>query len=484
MIRLKTPIFFLKLNRMPASSKPYIVQKFGGTSLGNAERLLNVARIISQSLEEAHPVVVVSAMSSYTKAEGTTSRLLEAGRQALEGGPFFRILDLVERTHLEALEAAVEDPDIQAEVQESVHQELRSLKSFLEAIHVIREISPRSQDLIVGTGERLSARLLSGVLRSMGVDATCVDLSECVTSDSELNDDAFYLSLQQDFVRQLPEERRVPVVTGFFGFVQDGIIARIGRGYTDLTAALIAAQLQAEELQIWKEVDGIFSADPRKVPEARVLSEISPEEAAELTYFGSEVIHPFTMERAIKNRVAIRIKNTFAPEKPGTVIVPGGLGEGEVQARQAAQRIAVAVTTKSHVNVLNINSNRMLHASGFIAQVFDAFREHNVVIDLISTSEVNISCTVEKSERLPDLLEDLGQLASVTLERDRAILSLVGEGMRSTVGSAGRMFMALAKAGVNIELITQGASEINISCVIHQADASKALQVIHEEFLN
>ena len=463
---------------------PFVVQKFGGTSLGNAERLLNVARIIKQSQQDARPVVVVSAMSSYTKAEGTTSRLLEAGQQALLGGPFFRILDLVEQTHLEALEQAIPDSDIRAEIQEGIQQELRSLKSFLEAINVIREISPRSQDLIVGTGERLSARLLSGVLRGMGVDAVYVNLSECVQTESENNDDAFYLSLQQDFVELLPKERRVPVVTGFFGFVTGGIIERIGRGYTDLTAALIAAELQAWELQIWKEVDGIFSADPRKVPQARVLDEISPDEAAELTYFGSEVIHPFTMERAIKNQVAIRIKNTFAPEKPGTVIVPEGLGEAERNLRREQNRIAVAVTTKNHVNVLNINSNRMLHASGFIAQVFDAFRRHNVVIDLISTSEVNISCTVETSDRLTDLLDDLSTLGKVTLEQDRAILSLVGEGMHSTVGVSGKMFSTLANAGINIELITQGASEINISCVIGQADAQKALQVIHEAFLS
>ena len=460
-----------------------IVQKFGGTSLGTGERLQNVARIVQSGATDHQPIVVVSAMSSYTKAEGTTSRLLEAGQQALANGPFFQILDLVEQAHFEALEQAIPDPEIQEEIREFVHQELQALKSFLDAIHVIREISPRSQDLIVGTGERLSARLLSGVLRSMGVEAEYTDLSEILSNGGDTNDEAFYQQLQHAIRAKLPSTHCVPVVTGFIGFVPGGIIERIGRGYTDLTAALIAAELQAEELQIWKEVDGIFSADPRKVPNAHVLDVISPTEAAELTYFGSEVIHPFTMERAIQHKVAIRIKNTFAPEKPGTVIVPEGMDDDALATRRLQNRVAVAVTTKNHVRVVNVNSNRMLHASGFIGQVFDAFRKHKVVIDLISTSEVNISCTIDKSDRLDELVEDLGALGDVTLKHDRAILSLVGEGMQAHVGVAGRMFSALASAEVNIELITQGASEINISCVIQQQDAATAIQAVHQHFL-
>ena len=187
---------------------------------------------------------------------------------------------------------------------------------------MINEISPRSQDLIIGTGERLSARLLSGVLKSYGIDSAYTDLSQSVNENITANHVDFYLQCQKSFRKQMPEKQNeVPVLTGFFGFISGGIIDRIGRGYTDLTAALIAAEMQAEELQVWKEVDGIFSADPRKVAGASVLDAISPAEAAELTYFGSEVLHPFTMERAIQSKVKIRIKNTFAPEKPGTLIL-------------------------------------------------------------------------------------------------------------------------------------------------------------------
>ncbi|HJM06723.1 MAG TPA: aspartate kinase, partial [SAR324 cluster bacterium] len=259
---------------------PLVVQKYGGTSLGNAERLQNVAHIIANTVKQHKVIVVVSAMSSYTKAEGTTSRLLEAGNLAINGGPFFRVLDLVEQSHFKALEEAISDTVIMEEVKEYIHEELRSLKAFLEAIHVIHEISPRSQDLIIGTGERLSARLLSGVLKSYGIDSTYTDLSQCVEENLSPNNGEFYSLCQQAFRKKLPENQNdVPVITGFFGFVSGGIINRIGRGYSDLTAALIAAEMQAEELQVWKEVDGIFSADPRKVPTASVLDAISPSEA-------------------------------------------------------------------------------------------------------------------------------------------------------------------------------------------------------------
>jgi aspartate kinase len=458
------------------------VQKFGGTSLGTAERMQSVASIIRNYLEAQHHIIaVVSAMSSYNKAEGTTSRLLEAGQQALRGGPYYRPLDLIEDSHTEALSAAIRNPEIQEQVREYVRRELRSLKSFLEAIHVIREISPRSQDLIVGTGERLSARLLTGVLQDLGVDAEYVDLSSAIEEGDDVpNNKNFFPFLQRKFRDCLPEEQsKTAVVTGFFGFVPGGIIARVGRGYTDLTAALIAAETRADELQIWKEVDGIFTADPRKVENAQVLPEISPAEAAELTYFGSEVLHPFTMECAIKAQVSIRIKNTFHPEKPGTIIVPNQL----VETRRERNQTAVAVTTKSHVNVLNIHSNRMLHSTGFMSQVFDLFRQHGVVIDLISTSEVNISCTIDKLDQVESLMSDLEEFAEVTLIKDRAILSLVGEGMHYATGTAGKMFSELAKHNINLEMITQGASEINISCVIKQEDAAYALRVIHQTFL-
>ncbi len=461
-----------------------IVQKFGGTSLGRAERLQQVANIVRQTAERHSVIVVVSAMSTYKKSEGITSRLLQAGENSIGGKDYSKIIELIENTHFDVLEQSIHSVALRDRVETDIHEELQHLKSFLEAIHVIREISPRSQDLIVGTGERLSARVLSGILEEWGMESVYVNLSEIAPHGLDGIDPQFNVKLQRLIAQKLPEEQgTIPVVTGFFGFVTGGIIAGVGRGYTDFTAALIAAHSRARELQIWKEVDGVFTADPNKVPAAKVLDHIFPNEAAELTYFGSEVLHPFTMECAMASSVPIRIKNTFAPQKPGTVILPQEVATTPLHQKLRLERTAVAVTAKSDITVINIYSNRMLNSPGFMARVFEIFRKHRIVIDLVSTSEVNISCTVDRQSGLLEMEEDLRKLGKVTIIPDRAILSLVGENMKHVPGVAGRMFSALARNSINIEMITQGASEINISCVIKQEDALEALQVIHHTFL-
>ncbi len=461
-----------------------IVQKFGGTSLGRAERLQQVANIIRETVRHHTVIVVVSAMSSYKKSEGITSRLLQAGEYSIAGKDYSKIIELIENTHFDVLEETIHSVALRNKVEADIHEELQHLKSFLEAIRVIQEISPRSQDLIVGTGERLSAQVLTGILEERGIESEYVNLSEIAPAGLEGMDPHFTLKLQKLITRNLSgEPGKIPVVTGFFGFVTEGIIAGVGRGYSDFTAALIATRFRARELQIWKEVDGVFTADPNKVPAAKVLDHIYPNEAAELTYFGSEVLHPFTMECAMAGAVPIRIKNTFAPEKPGTVIIPQKDDADAFHEQLRPERTAVAVTAKSDITVVNIYSNRMLNSPGFMAKVFEIFKKHRIVIDLVSTSEVNISCTVDRRNGLSEMQEDLSKLGKVSIIPQRAILSLVGENMKHVPGVAGRMFSALARNNINIEMITQGASEINISCVVKQEDALEALQLIHHTFL-
>lgn len=455
-----------------------IVQKYGGTSVGNAERLQNVAGIIERTLKNHQVIAVVSAMSGTVKAEGTTSLLLAAADWALQGASFQDPLGQIEKNHLAAAEKAIRDPAIREETGAFVKEELRRLRGFLEAIEVIRELSPRSQDNLLATGERLSARLLAGVLRDRGVKAVYVDLSHIVPNNEKEVDPGFFRRLQNRLAsRCRPKEGEVPVVTGFFGMVPGGLLKAVGRGYTDFTSALIAAGLgreAAEEMQVWKEVDGIFTADPRKVPTAKVLPRISPTEASELTYFGSEVLHPFTMERVVSANVPIRIKNTFHPDAPGTVITAHG--------EERPARVT-AVTTKRGITVVTIHSNRMYNAYGFLARVFSALERHGVVVDLVSTSEVSISCTVERLEDAERAKGDLEKVGQVYLTPGRAILAMVGEGMKYAVGTAGKMFSTLGAAGVNIEMISQGASEINISCVVKEEDAEKGLKAIHQAFM-
>ena len=333
---------------------------------------------------------------------------------------------------------------------------------------------------------------------------------------------------------------RVPVVTGFFGPVPGSLLRQVGRGYTDLCSALLAVGLEASELQIWKEVDGIFTADPRKVPTARLIPVISPDEAAELTYYGSEVVHPFTMEQAIRRKIPIRIKNVENPRGGGTVIHPDpeadelaspttlahtvpepvSLAALHTLARATEdsqrKRLPTAVTIKEHIVVLNINSNRKSVSHGFLAGIFSTLDKFGVVVDLISTSEVHVSMAIEDVldrkalARVVRELEKSGSVrrpslahthtltrtfalthartharsrAQVSVHRDMAILSLVGKQMRHLVGIAGRMFTTLGGGNVNVEMISQGANEINISCVIDGRDAVKALNLIHQSCL-
>lgn len=455
-----------------------IVQKFGGTSVGSGERMQNVAGIIQRTLAKQPVIAVVSAMSGTTKSEGTTSLLIAAADAARKGAPFATELELLEQNHIKAVGDSVKDASLRDEAMKFVTGELSRLKSFLEAISVIRELSSRSQDNVLAVGEKLSARILTAVLNDRGVKAVYTDLAQVIPEHETVVNPAFFQRLQVQLgERCRPRDGEVPVVTGFFGMVPGGLLSAVGRGYTDFTTAMIAAGLgrqQADELQVWKEVDGIFTADPRKVPSARVLSGISPAEAAELTYFGSEVLHPFTMERVVSANVPIRIKNSFRPEAEGTVIAPySGKRAGQV----------TAVTVKRGITVLTITSNRMYNAHGFLARVFNAFEQHGIIVDLVSTSEVSVSCTVERLPEPEKVRTTLEQFGTAEVTPGRAILAMVGEGMKFASGTSGKMFTTLGAAGVNIEMISQGASEINISCVVREDQAVAGLNAVHDAFL-
>jgi len=302
-------------------------------------------------------------------------------------------------------------------------------------------------------------------------------------------DQDFYDTLATKMGERLREcGNRIPVVTGYFGPVPGSLLRQVGRGYTDLCAALCAVGMSATELQVWKEVDGIFTADPRKVPTARLLPFITPEEAAELTFYGSEVIHPFTMDQVIRSCVPIRIKNVMNPKGRGTVIFP----EVECDSNEATpktldhSRRPTAVTIKDSILLINIRSNRKTISHGFFARIFAALDRHGVIVDLIATSEVQISMAIHSDLRkgvLDRVLADLKPVGEVSLKRDMAILSLIGRHMRNLIGVAGRMFTVLADGHINIEAISQGSSEINVSCVIDGRDAVKALNMVHHRLL-
>jgi aspartate kinase len=392
-----------------------IILKYGGTSVGTGERLLHVAQVVQDISKTQRPIVVLSAMSSSQKKMGTTSRLLEAVEEILtpDSQKYLDIVEDIETFHLQhAQTALVGHPDILNKLEEEIRTECAKLRSFMVAAEMIDEISPKTRDSIVSMGEKLSARIFSKVLESHGVPSKYFNLDKLIDKQFDIKglDQSFYdyLSLRLGEIVGPFVDSHVCVLTGFFGPCPGSLLDSVGRGYTDLTAALVAVGINAKELQIWKEVDGIFTADPRKVPLARKLERITPEEAAELTYYGSEVIHPFTMEQVIRASIPIRIKNTFKPLGDGTLIVPSS----DVNDTKRP----TAVTIKDNVTVLNIHSNRKTASHGFFAQTFLILDTFGIVVDLISTSEVHVSLAVGHQIReslFENALKELQKLGKV-----------------------------------------------------------------------
>ncbi|KAG1030379.1 hypothetical protein G6F25_012200 [Rhizopus arrhizus] len=450
-------------------------------------------------------VVVCSARSGKDKQTGTTNRLIRAANDALKPGSkeYLEIIQALLDDHLAAAQDMIRNDTIRHELEQDIKLDCDKLKSFLEAAQIINEISPRSKDIIIGAGEKLACRIVAAVLKDRDVDAQFVSLENIIDREFDKLDQDFYDYLAKKMAEAVLQcGNKVPVVTGFFGIVPGSLLTSVGRGYTDLCAALTAVGLQAEELQIWKEVDGIFTADPRKVKSARLLPIITPEEASELTYYGSEVIHPFTMEQVIRAQIPIRIKNVENPRGQGTIIFPTDIvsKDGTATPPHSPQVLAengyfldlsrkypTAVTIKDHVIVLNVHSNRKSVSHGFFAKIFSTLDRYGVIVDLISTSEVHVSMALGEDNLDKDLdrvIKDLREVGRVDVIKDLAILSLVGKQMKNLVGIAGMMFSTLASAGVNIEMISQGSSEINISCVIDEKSAVTAMNVIHDQLLS
>ncbi len=349
------------------------------------------------------------------------------------------------------------------------------------------------EDKIISKGEKLSCRYMAALLNDRDTPATFVDLSDIIKFDTPMEglDESFYKNLAAALAEEVAAcGATVPVITGFFGNVPGGILETIGRGYTDLCAALVAVGIKAKELQVWKEVDGIFTADPRKVPTAALLPTVTPAEAAELTFYGSEVIHPFTMEQVIQAQIPIRIKNVMNPRNPGTVIFPDNLPGIDSPASLKDTKLfrtrtsslrngfgpkrPTAVTIKHNIVVLNVHSNKRTRAHGFLMNIFSILDRWHLSVDLISSSEVHVSMAIHSESALlscggedeykiadQDLqgaVNDLGQLGTIDIVPDMAIVSLVGKQLKNMCGISGKFFSVLGQNNINIEMISQGMS--------------------------
>ncbi|KAK6848884.1 Aspartokinase [Apiospora arundinis] len=493
------------------SSNGWIIQKFGGTSVGKFPDKI-AEDIIRASLVSNKVVVVCSARSTGKKVTGTTSRLLEVYKKlkaiaaaTSNEATQNEILDEVKvavqeicSDHVFAIQSFIKDPLLQKQITADIENDCSELVDYVIAAKRFNlEVNARSKDRVISFGEKLSCRFMTYLLKDRRVDAEYVDLADILHYDSsDRLSPAFYREAAAAFQKRINAcGDRVPVVTGFFGTVPGSLMdGDIGRGYTDLCAALAAVGLKAEELQVWKEVDGIFTADPTKVPTARLLSSITPSEAAELTFYGSEVIHHLTMDQVIKAEppIQIRIKNVKNPRGEGTIVLPDPVQSPAQEIKRSrpsdpalrkTPRRPTAVTIKDNISVINVHSNKRSISHGFFAKVFAILNSHRISVDLISTSEVHVSMAIHAANSPHSQLEaarkELEGCGDVSMLHDMAILSLVGAEMKNMIGISGRMFSTLGEHNVNIEMISQGASEINISCVIDAREATRAMNILH-----
>jgi aspartokinase/homoserine dehydrogenase 1 len=460
-----------------------LVMKFGGTSVGSPDAIRGVKQIVSDARAKKAPVVVVvSAMSTITET------LLAAARSSVAGDNKVaqEKLTHLEKKHLdtvEALFAAGARRDAAKKIVMDITGEFRRICSGME---LLGELPLRAMDAGLSVGERLSANLLALFLEQEGIPADAVDSAKCVVTDDNFGSARLLMDPTREATRSLilplTDAGRTPIVTGFLGSTRDGIRTTLGRGGSDYSGAILAAALDADELWIWTDVDGVLSADPKAVSGARILGEVTYEEASELSHFGAKVLHHKTLAPLASRMIPVWIKNTFSPEKPGTRIGPPhpGITHGPK-----------AVTSLSPVTMFTISSNGTPGTTELFARTFTALHHAGVEILMITQSSYqNNFCLLVPKEAAEEALEELESAFRLELNhnyvmpiarQEVAAIALIGEGMRGTPGIASQLFGALARQKVNIIAIAQGSSETNISLAVDTADKAAAVKAIHDD---
>jgi aspartate kinase len=455
-----------------------VVMKFGGTSVADQaaiERLMGiVARQREQDAAAADaapgPVVVVSALS------GVTDRLLGVAAEAGAGdneGARHNLRDLRAR-HMTVAEVVADDA-LRAAARADIDRAFDELERIVDALGVLREVSPRWLDTIAATGEIVSSRIVAAALAARGLHGAWVDARQVIVTSAEhtaaVPQFPETTAALEATVRPLLAAGHVPVLGGFVGATKDGVTTTLGRGGSDFSGAIVGSCLHAAEIQIWTDVDGMLTADPRVVANPRVVPHISFAEASELAYFGAKVLHPATIQPAVARDIPVRILNSKRAEAPGTLITanrpPSDLG-------------LTALASKKHVTVVDITSTRMLMAHGFLRRLFEVFERNKTPVDVVTTSEVSVSVTVDDRRRLPAIVEALSEFAEVSLEHEMAIVCAVGEGLNTEPRLVARVFDAVGD--VPVKLLSQAATRRNITFVIRETDVPLVLGRLHDAF--
>jgi aspartate kinase len=450
-----------------------IVMKFGGTSVQDAAAIEQVIGIVKSRLSR-RPIVVASAMAKVTDALIRCAQLAQQGSE-IEAQQL--IADVLAKRHHEVVAQLIHDNLRQKLLQDAIDKYLDEIRTLVHGLAILGELSPRSLDAVASYGERLSTLILSAAMQECGLNAELVDARELIITDEDYTKAAPLMDLSLSRIHEillpLVKKGAVPITQGFIGSARPGITTTLGRGGSDYSAAIIGALIEAEEIEIWTDVDGVLTADPKIVPQARLLERVTFQEASELAYFGAKILHPSTILPAIEKNIPVHVYNTKRPESAGTHIVARETNNGQAGCIKS-------IAYKEGLTIINVYSTRMLLAHGFLKSIFEVFDGYETSVDLVATSEVNVSLTIDDTRHLDKIVSALKEFSMVTVEQNKAIICLVGEPMRSTPGIAARVFGAIRDISVN--MISQGASEINVSFIVNESDVLTAVQRLHREF--
>jgi aspartate kinase len=435
-----------------------IVMKFGGSSVATAEKIRKVHLIVQERLAD-RPVLVVSAL------RGVTDLLIRVAQLALSGKPD---LEEVRAQHLKVIrELGLPENLLESELDE--------LGNLIKGISLVRELTKSTLDCIMGFGERMSVKIVAAWFTAQGLPAEAVDAGAAgMVTDSEFGEARPLPEHAARLRESLSGRRAMPVITGFVGRDREGRATTLGRNGGDYSGAIVGAALEAREIQIWTDVDGVMTADPTVVPEARSIPEMSFQEAGELAYYGARVLHPATILPAMQKGIPVRVLNTNRPEHPGTLILN--------QARPAGGPVR-AVAYKEGITLIHIVSSRMLLSYGFLARIFEVFARHRVVVDMVATSEISVSVTTDSRKPLDEARRELSGIAEVTVEAGKGIVSVVGDRIPEDPALPARVFGVVAEEGVSVRMISLGASRINVSFLVEERDLVRSVRKLHRMLL-
>jgi aspartate kinase len=445
-----------------------IVMKFGGTSVESAAAIERVAGIVGARAARK-PVVVVSAMGK------TTNKLLAIANAAIEGNRQKYINQIHELRDFHSREARMVVPLAErAELDRTLDDHFQELTELVKGLAVLGELTPRSIDAISAYGERLSSYIVTLAFRHFGMQAVHLDSRRVIVTDRRHTHAApIYGETYSRLAALIPPltQDKVVVMGGFIGATEDGVTSTLGRGGSDFTASIVGAGIGAEEIEIWTDVDGMLTADPTILGGGHRVKIISFAEAAELAYFGAKVLHPATVVPAVEKDIPVLILNSRRPEVPGTRIVSNPV---------PCANVVKSIACKRKITLVNVHSTRMLMAHGFLHRIFEVFDRFETPVDMVATSEVSVSLTIDNPARLDAICQELRQFGEVDRESEQAIVCLVGDNIRYTPGVASRVFRAMEN--VNIRMISQGASLLNLSFVVAEADLMRTVEALHTEF--